>query len=120
MQDLTIFYELFGTDVIEDKTKSHDIYDKEYRHKITIIKDTKMYELINKDEYNVNSIHRMIAPKENVKGFAKISSFSYDGLVESFELEDKKFILGIKWHPELMLEDDFTQNLFSEFIKNCR
>jgi len=59
----------------------------------------------------------MIAPKENVEGFAKISSVSYDGLVESFELENKKFILGIKWHPELMLEDDFTQNLFSEFIK---
>ncbi|MEI3395136.1 MAG: gamma-glutamyl-gamma-aminobutyrate hydrolase family protein [Clostridia bacterium] len=102
---------------MEDKTKSHDIYDKEYRHKITVIKDTKIHDLINKDEYNVNSIHSMIALKENVEGFAKISSVSYDGLVESFELENKKFILGIKWHPELMLEDDFTQNLFSEFIK---
>ena len=27
---------------------------------------------------------------------------------------------GIKWHPELMLEDDFTQDLFNEFIKNCK
>lgn len=109
-----------GTDVIEDKTKSHDIYDKDYRHEISIINGTKLYDLINKDKYNVNSIHSMIAPKENVERFAKISSFSYDGLVESFELKDKKFILGIKWHPELMLEDDFTQNLFSEFIKNCK
>ena len=79
-----------------------------------------MYDLINKDEYSVNSIHSMIAPKENVEGFAKISSVSYDGLVESFELEDKKFVLGIKWHPELMLEDKITQNLFNEFIKNCK
>lgn len=109
-----------GTDVIEDKTKSHDIYDKDYRHEISIINGTKLYDLINKDKYNVNSIHSMIAPKENVERFAKISSFSYDGLVESFELKDKKFILGIKWHPELMLEDNFTQNLFSEFIKNCK
>ena len=109
-----------GTDVIEDKTKSHDIYDKDYRHEISIINGTKLYDLINKDKYNVNSIHSMIAPKENVERFAKISSFSYDGLVESFELKDKKFILGIKWHPELMLEDDFTQNLFSAFIKNCK
>ena len=61
----------------------------------------------------------MIAPKENVENFAKISSFSYDGLVESFELENKKFILGIKWHPELMLEEDFTKSLFKEFIKQC-
>lgn len=109
-----------GTDVIEDKTKSHDIYDKDYRHEVSIINGTKLYDLINKDKYNVNSIHSMIAPKENVERFAKISSFSDDGLVESFELKDKKFILGIKWHPELMLEDNFTQNLFSEFIKNCK
>ena len=109
-----------GTDVIEDKTKSHDIYDKDYRHEVSIINGTKLNDLINKDKYNVNSIHSMIAPKENVERFAKISSFSDDGLVESFELKDKKFILGIKWHPELMLEDNFTQNLFSEFIKNCK
>ena len=108
-----------GTDVIEDKTKSHDKYDKDYRHKISIIKGTKLYDLMNKNEYDVNSIHSMIAPKENVENYAKISSISYDGLVESFELDDKKFIIGIKWHPELMLEDEFPGKLFKEFIKNC-
>ena len=109
-----------GTDVIEDNTKSHDVYDKDYRHEVSIIKGTKLYDLINKNKYNVNSIHSMIAPKEKVEKFAKISSISYDGLVESFELENKKFVMGIKWHPELMLEDDFTQDLFNEFIKNCK
>ena len=109
-----------GTDVIEDKTKSHDIYDKEYRHEITFIKNTKIYKLVNKEKYNVNSIHSMIAPKEKVENYAKISSFSYDGLVESFEVNNKKFVIGIKWHPELMLEDDFTKNLFKSFIEACK
>ena len=108
-----------GTDVIEDKTNSHNIYDKDYRHKISIVKGTKLYDLINKDEYSVNSMHNMIAPQEKVKGFAKISSISYDGLVESFELENKKFIIGMKWHPELMIENKFTKKLFEEFIKNA-
>ena len=109
-----------GTNVIEDKTKKHDVYNKDYRHKISVIKGTKLYNLINKREYSVNSIHSMIAPKENVEGYAKISSISYDGLVESFELNNKKFIIGIKWHPELMLEDDFTNKLFKEFIKKSK
>ena len=109
-----------GTDVIEDKTKSHDIYDKNYRHEITVIKDTKLYKLINKDKYNVNSIHTMIAPKEKVQNYAEISSISYDGLVESFELNNKKFVIGIKWHPELMLEDEVTKKLFKEFIEKCK
>lgn len=109
-----------GTDVIEDKTKSHDIYDKNYRHEVTVIKDTKLYEFINKDKYKVNSIHSMIAPKEKVEKYAKISSISYDGLVESFELNNKKFVIGIKWHPELMLEDETTKKLFKEFIEECK
>ena len=76
--------------------------------------------MLNKDKYNVNSIHSMIAPKEKVEGYAKISSISYDGFVESFELENKKFVIGIKWHPELMLEDEFTKTLFKEFIEKCK
>lgn len=62
----------------------------------------------------------MIAPKEKVENYARISSISYDGLVESFELDNKKFIIGIKWHPELMLEDIFTDNLFEKFIEKCK
>ncbi|MEI3394356.1 MAG: gamma-glutamyl-gamma-aminobutyrate hydrolase family protein [Clostridia bacterium] len=108
-----------GTDVIEDKTKSHDIYDKEYRHEISIIKGTKLFSLIKKERYSVNSIHSMIAPKENVEKYARISSISYDNLVESFELDNKKFVMGIKWHPELMLEDEFSNILFKEFISKC-
>ena len=88
-----------GTDVIEDKTKSHDIYDKEYRHEISIIKGTKLFDLVKKEKYNVNSIHSMIAPKGNVEKYARISAISYDNLVESFELDNKKFVMGIKWHP---------------------
>ena len=109
-----------GTDVIEDETKSHDVYDKDYRHEVAIINGTKLYDLINKDKYNVNSIHTMIAPKEKVEEYASISSLSYDGLVESFELNNKKFIIGIKWHPELMLEDEFPNKLFKEFISKCQ
>jgi len=109
-----------GTDVIEDKTKSHDIYDKNYRHEVTLMRGTKLYNLVNKDTYNVNSIHTMIAPKEKVENYAEISSISYDGLVESFELNNKKFVIGIKWHPELMIEDEFTKNLFKEFIEKCK
>ncbi len=108
-----------GTDVIEDKTKSHDIYDKEYRHEISIIKGTKLFNLVKKEKYNVNSIHSMIAPKGNVEKYARISAISYDNLVESFELDNKKFVMGIKWHPELMLEDEFSDKLFKKFISKC-
>ena len=108
-----------GTDVIEDKTKSHDIYDKEYRHEISIIKGTKLFDLVKKEKYNVNSIHSMIAPKGNVEKYARISAISYDNLVESFELDNKKFVMGINWHPVLMIEYEFSDKLFKKFISKC-
>ena len=98
---------------------SFDIYDKEYRHEISIIKGTKLFDLVKKEKYNVNSIHSMIAPKGNVEKYARISAISYDNLVESFELDNKKFVMGIKWHPELMLEDEFSDKLFKKFISKC-
>lgn len=109
-----------GTDVIEDKTKKHDVYDMNYRHKIEIKKDTILYELVGKEQLDVNSIHSMIAPVDAVKDFADISSCTSDGLVESFELKNKKFIMGIKWHPELMLNEKHTVNLFKRFIDECK
>ena len=109
-----------GTDVILDETGAHDKYDCEYRHKINIEKNTKLYELIGKESIEVNSIHSMIATKECVESFAKISSFSEDGLVESFELENKKFVIGFKWHPELMLEEEYVDKIFTEFVKKSK
>lgn len=108
-----------GTDVVLDKTNHHNHYDENYRHKINIEKNTKLYDLIQEDSIEVNSIHTMIATKELVEPFAKISSYSEDGLVESFELENKKFIMGIKWHPELLYKEEYVNKLFKKFIDSC-
>ena len=108
-----------GTEVIEDKTGSHNFYQMDYRHKITIEKNSMLYSFLGKEELNVNSIHSMIAPVENVKNFAKITSCSEDGLVESFEVENKKFVVGVKWHPELMLDEEATK-LFKKFVEACK
>lgn len=105
-----------GGEVSVDNTNSHNYLDENYRHPIKIIKDTKLYNILNTEKLNVNSIHSMIAKKEIVEPLAKISSYSEDGLVESFELTDKKFVMGIKWHPELMLSDKYVDDIFKEFI----
>ena len=105
--------------MILDETKKHDIYDKQYRHQIKIEKDTELYKLVNKEKLDVNSIHSMIATKELVEPYAKISSYSNDGLVESFEVPNKKFIMGIKWHPELLFNEKYVDKLFKKFINEC-
>ena len=91
-----------------------------YRHSVNILEDSKLYSMIGQNELQVNSLHFMIAPKDMVEPYAKITSFSEDGLVESFEVPNKKFVLGMKWHPELMLEEEYVHTIFKEFINNCK
>ena len=50
---------------------------------------------------------------------AVMQAVSDDGLVESFELPDKKFVLGIKWYPELMMDEESTKRLFKRFVEEC-
>jgi putative glutamine amidotransferase len=109
-----------GSDVVLDKTGNHNHYDISYRHPVKIEKGTMLYELIGSKEYSVNSIHTMVAQKDMVSPFADINAYSEDGLVEGFEMDDMNFVLGLKWHPELMREEKFTQRLFEVFMDQCR
>lgn len=109
-----------GGNVEVDNTNSHNHLDENYRHPITIVKDTKLHSIIKKDKIYVNSIHSMVATKESVGPLAKISSYSEDGLVESFELNNKKFAMGIKWHPELMLSEQYVDEIFKMFIDSSK
>ena len=107
-----------GSNVYEDKSGRHAVYDRNYRHHIRIEKDSKLYEFVGSQDYGVNSFHTMIADEERVRPFAKITARSDDGLIECYEVPDKKFAMGIKWHPELM-EEEYVDRLFESFMKAC-
>jgi len=42
-----------------------------------------------------------------------------DGTVEAIEVESRRWTLGVQWHPERTPEDEATQNLFREFIRQA-
>lgn len=105
-----------GSNVYEDENGSHNHYSKDYRHTIKVVENTKLYEFINQKEYAVNSLHTMMATKDMVELYALISAYSSDGYVEAFEVKNKKFALAVKWHPELMMDEQYTDKLFKEFI----
>ena len=109
-----------GGNVRRHKTEEHNIYKPGGVHEIKIEKESKLYDIFQKEIVSVNSIHKFVATDADIKS-AKITAHSEDGLVEAFEMENKKFIMGIKWHPELMIDIDSKMNdLFIEFINACK
>lgn len=67
------------------------------------------------NEIHVTSAHHQ-AVKSPGKGLI-VSAASGDGVVEAIEMIDHPFCLGVQWHPERELNDEYTKRLFSVFIK---
>ena len=97
----------------------HNRDGENYVHDNKIIKGTKLHDILGSDNVKVNSIHTVLAKIEDIKELA-ISALSDDGYVEAVEMPNRKFVLGVKWHPELMLRYDKKMNkIFAAFIKAC-
>lgn len=109
-----------GSDVYEDTSGSHNRYSRDYRHPIRVLKDTRLYDFIGQEEYQVNSMHTMMADQKMVEGHARICAYDEEGHVEAFDVPEKRFTVAVKWHPELMKEEAYTERMFEAFMEACR
>ena len=87
-------------------------------HKVTLVPDTPLYNLLCKETIAVNSYHH-----QAIKGLAKslsVMAKSEDGLIEAVYHSDCKFLWGVQWHPELSFSTDQSSAfIISSFIIHC-
>lgn len=91
-----------------------DNYDKPI-HSVNIKKDTKLFEIFNKECIDVNSMHHQ-GVKELGSGL-RISAVDQNGLIEAVEAIDQSFIVGVQWHPEFFV--DAMDALFESLVINA-
>jgi gamma-glutamyl-gamma-aminobutyrate hydrolase PuuD len=97
---------LYGDVQKEKKSRlkhiNFDRYDS-YRHPISIVAGSPLGKWYGKKTLRVNSYHhqgiRDLAPRFRAMANAK------DGLVEGFYDPKEKFVVGLQFHPERMLEE---------------
>jgi len=90
--------------------------EKKYVHKVKLNKNSMLYHVLNAENIMVNSRHKsyIISTDLNICGI------SGDDIIEAVEDKNKKFFIGVQWHPESMIDYDKKQNnLFEYFIKCC-
>lgn len=105
-----------GGTVHIDESIFHNQFGAKIAHDVTINKNSRLFEILGQEKMIVNSIHTCIAKEEEIKEYKVVAKCPYDNNVEVIELEDKKFVMGIKWHPELM---ENMNPIFKEFVKTC-
>lgn len=101
-------------------TDIHDRPDLTYAHECEITDEDSLFAKIVKErKFKVNSVHTYVGteiPKE-----LSVVAISDDKQVEVVEAKDKRFFIGVKYHPELLVDIDEKQNdIFKEFINICR
>ena len=104
-------------DGVLDDVVGHKAVDKQYVHGVRIDKNSKLYKAINKDKIMVNSRHKSALISTSLK----VVGISDDGVTEAIEDLNKKFFIGVQWHPESMITyDKVASSLFDYFIDMCR
>ena len=89
-------------------------------HFINIVPDTKLADIAGDERIMVNSFHHQ-AVKAVPFGFCAAAETS-DGIIEAIEsVDNKRFCLGVQWHPEETLDsDEFSKNIFKAFVDSCK
>lgn len=90
---------------------------KKYEHNINIIHNTILNKIVNNDYIKVNSAHHDFVNFEMNELI--INAIADDGIIEGVELPNKKFVLGLQWHPEY-LNDEVSKSIFNEFIEKIK
>lgn len=91
-----------------------------YSHPVKVIKGTPLYDIFGgKDTIFTNSMHHQ-SVKDPAPGYLVAATSSEGRVIEAIINPDKKFAIGIQWHPEhLWGVSSETAQLFNAFVKAC-
>jgi putative glutamine amidotransferase len=85
-------------------------------HKVKITDHSILKQTLEVSQVNTNSFHHQ-SVKKLAESF-RVNAITEDGIIEGIEKEDRSFMMGVQWHPELMTEKQ-TENrkLFEGLVK---
>ena len=85
-------------------------------HSIQIHKKTILFNIFKREEIWINGKHH-----QAIKGLGQgliASAHAPDTIIEAVEHPNKRFVLGVQWHPEGTWETDlYSKRLFRAFIQ---
>lgn len=114
----TLYQDIFSqapSHVVHRQDKPYDVP----HHQVKIEKGTMLYEILGCEYLSVNSMHHQ-AVKEPAPG-AIVSARAEDGMIEGIEFPEKRFMLGLQWHPEHMWQSYASaRRIWSAFVSAAK
>jgi putative glutamine amidotransferase len=104
----------------DNQTPKSDRYAAEI-HDVVFLEKTALASFFSVKKISVNSLHHQAV--KNIASGLRIGAIAPDGVIEAIESEDmhSRWILGIQWHPERMMEKRLENKiLFEKFIERAQ
>ncbi|HJO69821.1 MAG TPA: gamma-glutamyl-gamma-aminobutyrate hydrolase family protein [Rhodospirillales bacterium] len=86
-------------------------------HEVHVVEGTLLHAITGTNTLAVNSAHHQAA--KDVPAGVVVNARSPDGVIEGIEAPDRRFCIGVQWHPEYMI-NEADERLFSAFVDTCR
>lgn len=88
-------------------------------HAVDLASDGLLYDIVRCESIAVNTFHHQAIKDLSTK--LCIDACSHDGYIEAVHAKDRKFCLGVQWHPEIYRQkDENMQKLFLSFVNACK
>jgi putative glutamine amidotransferase len=84
-------------------------------HRVRLDPDSRLAQLIDETSVEVNSLHHQAV--KTVAPPLKVTGTSPDGVIESLESDDRRFLIAVQWHPEEIDGLPWIQRLFAGFAR---
>lgn len=114
----TLYQDLFSqapSRVVHRQDKPYDLP----HHQVKIQKGTMLYDILGCETLSVNSMHHQ-AVKTPAPG-AVVAARAEDGIIEAIEFPEKRFMLGLQWHPEHMWQSYASaRRVWSAFVSTAK
>ena len=88
-------------------------------HRVDVLEDSMLADIIGVGVHEVNSYHHQAV--KTLADSLEIMAVSEDGLVEAASVKNKKFMVGVQWHPEFSYEvSDDSIKIVQAFVNACK
>ncbi len=84
-------------------------------HTLSVADGSLLRQIVGSEHLEANSFHHQ-AVRELGRGL-RPTAWSSDGLIEAVEDPAHRFVLGVQWHPEEMLDSAPHRAIFASFVE---
>ena len=89
-------------------------------HRVGVDPGTRLHGILGEVTIPVNSFHHQAVGRLG-SGLVASARCDEDGVIEAVERHDRRFVLGVQWHPETFWDHpDSFQSLFDAQAEACR